>query len=195
METGKLYYQVLKENPKAVEQLERLVREFPQSQLVPEALYTLARACREVQGCDPGKYKSQLLAQYPKSPYSRLVGAGQAPGADSTAQAGAQAIELIASAADTTVSRAYGQAYLNYQAGQYQQAMTSLDELMLAYPNTVYLDKITIVKALCLLKLDPASPQIDTLLKEFSEKFAQSELLPFAEHLRKTLEERRKTGQ
>jgi tetratricopeptide (TPR) repeat protein len=195
METGKLYYQVLKENPKAVEQLERLVREFPQSQLVPEALYTLARACREVQGCDPEKYKSQLLAQYPKSPYSRLVGAGQAPGADSTAQAGAQAIELIASAADTTVSRAYGQAYLNYQAGQYQQAMTSLDELMLAYPNTVYLDKITIVKALCLLKLDPASPQIDTLLKEFSEKFAQSELLSFAEHLRKTLEERRKTGQ
>jgi outer membrane protein assembly factor BamD (BamD/ComL family) len=195
METGKLYYQVLKESPKAVEQLERLVREFPQSQLVPEALYTLARACREVKGCDPEKYKSQLLAQYPKSPYSRLIGASQAAGADSAAQATPQAIELIASAADTTVSRAYGQAYLDYQAGQYQQAMASLDELMLAYPNTVYLDKITIVKALCLLKLDPASPQIDTLLKEFPEKFAQSELLSFAEHLRKTLEERRKTGQ
>ena len=194
METGKLYYQVLKENPKALEQLDRLVREFPQTQFAPEALYTLLRVCREVKGCEPDKYKAQLLEKYPKSPYTRLLNA-KPSGNDSTTQAGPEAISLIASAADTTVSRAYGNAYLAYQAGQYQQSLANLDELMMSYPNTIHLDKITIVKVMCQLKLNPASPEAEASLKDFSANFAQSELVPFAQQLLKTIEERRKGGQ
>ncbi|MCU0450069.1 MAG: tetratricopeptide repeat protein [Bernardetiaceae bacterium] len=179
MKTGRLYHQSFKESQKAVVQLERLVTEFPKSEFVPEALYTLYLACKEPRSnCDPAKYQQQLTSRFPNSPYARLLGTKPQPGQTSE-EVEPTAMALVASPTDTLAAKQYSQAYQLYQQNNYQQALTTLDQTARQYPSTIHTDKIVLLKALCQLGLDPASPEASRALNEFAKKFPKSELNDF----------------
>ena len=73
MNSGKAYAERLLDEPRATEAYEALLKRYPGSDLVPEALYNLYRVNRKSNGARSEVYRQQLLQQYPESEYARIL--------------------------------------------------------------------------------------------------------------------------
>ena len=73
MNSGKAYAERLLDEPRATEAYEALIKRYPKSDLVPEALYNLYRVNKQTNGARSEVYRQQLLQQYPESEYARIL--------------------------------------------------------------------------------------------------------------------------
>jgi tetratricopeptide (TPR) repeat protein len=176
MELGKIYQQMLKKNRQAYDAYNRVIKEFPQSNALPEALYALVRICTEEPFCNESAYKDQLTNKYPQSVYTRLLGASA--GSDMPTQEGS----VLAS---REVDQQYQQAYMLYKQGQYQAALDLLNRLRQNNPANNLMDKIDYVRAVSMLSLNPSSPDALNILKSFENSYPQSALLSMVQALLK----------
>jgi tetratricopeptide (TPR) repeat protein len=73
LNAGKAYAERLTDFPRATETYESLITRYPQSELIPEALYNLYRVNRENNGARSEVYRQRLLQQFPESEYARIL--------------------------------------------------------------------------------------------------------------------------
>jgi outer membrane protein assembly factor BamD (BamD/ComL family) len=63
----------LLDQERATETYESLIKRYPKSELVPEALYNLYRVNKQNNGARSEVYRQQLLQQYPESEFARIL--------------------------------------------------------------------------------------------------------------------------
>lgn len=119
-ELGKLLYFDLKETEKSIENLETLVREYPNSLRKPEAYYLLYLAQKEKQG-NSQQYVSRLNREFPESQYTFSV---NNPDAES------------GNLAYVESSKRYEQAYNAYYDGEYESSKIIIKSALEEYPLT-----------------------------------------------------------
>ena len=73
MNAGKAYSERLLDQERATETFESLIKRYPESELVPEALYNLYRINKQTNGARSEVYRQQLLLKYPESEYARIL--------------------------------------------------------------------------------------------------------------------------
>ena len=73
LNAGRAYSDRLLDIERATETYESLIKRYPESELVPEALYNLYRVNKENNGARSEVYRQRLLQQYPESEYARIL--------------------------------------------------------------------------------------------------------------------------
>jgi outer membrane protein assembly factor BamD (BamD/ComL family) len=73
LNAGRAYSDRLLDMERATETYESLIKRYPESELVPEALYDLYRVNKENNGARSEVYRQRLLQQYPESEYARIL--------------------------------------------------------------------------------------------------------------------------
>ncbi len=119
-ELGKLLYFDLKETEQSIENLETLVREYPNSSRKPEAYYLLYLAQKDLGG-NSQQYVGRLNREFPDSQYTFSVNNPDAASGN---------LAYVES------SKKYEQAYNAYYDGQYQSSKTIIKSALEEYPLT-----------------------------------------------------------
>lgn len=146
---GKVYQENLKEYNMAVGYYEKLLAQYPESDLIPEAIFNLIR-CYEALN-NPGKVKelSALLnAKYPKSPFNMVIN-----NVDITENAGE----------NKKVVELYNKMYESYQAGRYKEAKAIKLEADKQYAGNSLQSKFDLLYAYCVARTDSLSVFLDLL--------------------------------
>ena len=73
LNAGKAYYEKIKDDEKATETLESMLKRFPEDELVPETLYTLYNINKESNSSKAETYRQRLLENYPQSEYAHIL--------------------------------------------------------------------------------------------------------------------------
>ena len=165
-EIGKIYDQKLEEPELAIASLERDVKDFPQYEKIPEALYNLCLLYRRKP--DNAAYercKSRLTGQFPESVFAKLI---LNP---NYLQENKQKNEII--------SELYRNAYDQYRAGMFIEASNGIAGIRKSYPKSDYEDKLAILSALITARTVDI-PAYVRELKAFQADFPKSPLQEFA---------------
>ena len=166
LEIGKIYDQKLEEPELAIAALERDVKEFPDYEKIPEALYNLCLLYRRKKDNDAfEKAKTQLISRFPESIYAKLI---LNP---NYLQENKQKNEII--------SGLYRNAYEQYKANMFIEASNGITSIRSTYPKSDFEDKLAILSALITARTVDIPTYINEL-KAFQQNFPKSPLQDFA---------------
>ena len=73
LNAGKAYSERISDKGKATETFESLMNRFPESELVPEALYNLYKVNQEANNSKSEAYRQRLLEKYPDNEFARIL--------------------------------------------------------------------------------------------------------------------------
>ncbi|MBB6326139.1 tetratricopeptide (TPR) repeat protein [Algoriphagus iocasae] len=165
-ELGKLLYFELKEIEASIDNLETLVREYPNSSRKPEAYYLLYLAQRD-RGGNFQQYVGRLNNEFPNSQYTYSVNNPDAASGN---------LAYLAS------SKNYELAYNAYYNGNYQEARKIIQETLEEYPLTRNTERILLLDIMVTGKLD--SRQVyRNRLEAFIENSKEEELRELARNM------------
>lgn len=137
-ELGKLYYFELDEVAKGIQNLEQVIRDFPESRFRPEAYYILYLVAKE-NGGNATVYSARLNAEYPDSQFTFSVNNPDAASGN---------MAYLAS------SKNYEQAYAQYYSGAYTQARELIKETLSQYPLTRNTERLLLLDIMVTGKLE-----------------------------------------
>jgi tetratricopeptide (TPR) repeat protein len=137
-ELGKLLYFDFEEFESSIDNLETLIRTFPNTIRKPEAYYILYLAQKDSNG-NFEQYVSRLNREFPESQYTYSVNNPNA------ASGNIAALES---------SKGYEQAYNSYYSGQYQQARQVIKSTLEEYPLTRNTEKLLLLDIMVTGKLE-----------------------------------------
>lgn len=137
-ELGKLLYFDFKEIEPSIDNLETLIRTYPNTLRKPEAYYLLYLAQRDSNG-NFEQYVGRLNREFPESQYTFSVNNPNA------ASGNLAALES---------SKGYEQAYNAYYSGQYQQARQVVKTTLEEYPLTRNTEKLLLLDIMVTGKLE-----------------------------------------
>lgn len=137
-ELGKLLYFDFKEIDSSIENLEKLIKGYPNTPRKPEAYYLLYLGAKD-SGGNFQNYITRLNQEYPESQYTYSVNNPNA------ASGNLAALES---------SKGYEQAYNSYYAGQYQEARQTLKSTLERYPLTRNTEKLLLLDIMVTGKLE-----------------------------------------
>lgn len=137
-ELGKLLYFDFKEIDPSIDNLETLIRTYPNTIRKPEAYYLLYLGQKD-SGGNFEQYVGRLNREYPESQYTYSVNNPDA------ASGNLAALES---------SKGYEQAYNSYYAGQYQQARQKVKATLEEYPLTRNTEKLLLLDIMVTGKLE-----------------------------------------
>lgn len=137
-ELGKLLYFDFKEVDPSIDNLETLIRTYPETIRKPEAYYLLYLGQKD-SGGNFEQYVGRLNREYPESQYTYSVNNPDA------ASGNLAALES---------SKGYEQAYDSYYAGQYQQARQQVKATLEEYPLTRNTEKLILLDIMVTGKLE-----------------------------------------
>jgi outer membrane protein assembly factor BamD (BamD/ComL family) len=166
LEIGKIYDQKLEEPDLAIAALERDVKDFPNYEKIPEALYNLCLLYRKKQdNASFDRCKNLLLSRHPESVFAKLIVN------PNYLQENKQKNEII--------SELYRNAYEQYRANMFIEASNGIASIRSSYPKSDFEDKLAILSAL----ITARTVDIPTYVKElkaFQGNFPKSPLQDFA---------------
>ena len=137
-ELGKLLYFDFKEINSSIENLEKLIKGYPNTPRKPEAYYLLYLGEKD-SGRNFEQYATRLNQEYPGSQYTYSVNNPDA------ASGNLAALES---------SKGYEQAYNSYYSGQYQQARQTVKSTLEKYPLTRNTEKLLLLDIMVTGKLE-----------------------------------------
>ncbi|MEN0049474.1 MAG: tetratricopeptide repeat protein [Bacteroidota bacterium] len=115
-ELGVLYRERLENLEKAIETLEKLLREFPETRRKAEALYNLHLAHKDLgRQVNAQRYLDQLIKEFPDSPFTKVL----------TDPNYAQKVD----AEERELNDFYDQTYQRFSEGKYQEAHNLLQQV------------------------------------------------------------------
>lgn len=169
-ELGKIYRFKLEEPENTVKYLELMMKKFPKSEFIPEALYLLHLTAQDLNSpIEASRYKQKLITQYPNSSYAKRL-------TDPDWLKKAQA-------AQAEVDSAYQETYELYRYREYEEALTKIEETLTIYPDNLIEDRFVFLRHLIQVKMDEDKESFANRLKEFIQKYPESELVEYARDL------------
>ncbi|EIM75054.1 hypothetical protein A3SI_14494 [Nitritalea halalkaliphila LW7] len=136
-ELGKLLHFSFKAHESAIDNLEKLLQDFPETSKRPETYYTLYLAHRELG--KPSDYQARLNAEFPRSPFTFSVNNPNQP---------------TGNLAYLESSRLYDRAYTAYQERAYEEAKGLVTEALEKYPLTRNTDRLVLLDIMLSGKLE-----------------------------------------
>ncbi len=133
LNAGRAYSDRLLDQDRATETYESLIKRYPGSELVPEALYNLYRVNKENNGARSEVYRQRLLQQYPESEYARIL---SDPAYYEKKMAEMKMAEKL-----------YNDAYTAYNEERFQDAITLCADGLLKYPQDQLAPKFQLLHA------------------------------------------------
>jgi len=166
---GKIYIFRLDECKDALDMFDRLVRDFPENEDCPEALY-IAYQTAEKKGCaDPAHYKDLLVSKYPNSLFGKLI----------LDKDYLKKQEL----ADKKAEGLYQKAYQFYLAGDYANCRASTKEIAEQHPESSLGDKVRLLNANATYKMTEDAEKYRTMLTSIISDYPESEVAQMASNL------------
>jgi tetratricopeptide (TPR) repeat protein len=133
LDAAKAYYERIADTAMATETLEQLINRFPESPLVPEALYNLYNINKQKNSIKAEAYRQRLLERFPESEFGRIL---SDPSYFEKKMADIKITELL-----------YEEAYNNYSAGLYNDAITQTASALEKYPRNELAPKFLLLHA------------------------------------------------
>ena len=133
LNAGRAYSDRLLDQERATETYESLIKRYPESELVPEALYHLYRVNKENNGARSEVYRQRLLQQYPENEYARIL---SDPAYYEKKMAEMKMAEKV-----------YNEAYVAYNEERFQDAISICAEGLQKYPQDQLAPKFQLLHA------------------------------------------------
>ena len=133
LNAGRAYSDRLLDQERATETYESLIKRYPESELVPEALYNLYRVNKENNGARSEVYRQRLLQQYPENEYARIL---SDPAYYEKKMAEMKMAEKV-----------YNEAYTAYNEERFQDAISICAEGLQKYPQDQLAPKFQLLHA------------------------------------------------
>ncbi len=169
-ELGKLLFFDLKETPQSIDNLETLIRNYPESIRKPEAYYLLYLSQKENAG-NFQQYVGRLNREFPESPYTFFVNNPDAASGN---------VAYLES------SQNYEQAYNAYYTGQYQQARTIIQSTLEQYPLTRNTERLLLLDIMVTGKLE-SRDRFKNRLESYIQNTKDESLVSLAQNMLKPL--------
>ncbi|WP_111670852.1 type IX secretion system periplasmic lipoprotein PorW/SprE [Algoriphagus litoralis] len=169
-ELGKLLYFDFEELESSIDNLETLIRTFPNTIRKPEAYYLLYLAQKDSKG-NFEQYVGRLNREFPDSQYTYSVNNPDA------ASGNLAALES---------SKGYEQAYNSYYAGQYQQARQVIKSTLEEYPLTRNTEKLLLLDIMVTGKLE-SKERFKGRLESYIENTKDEALVSLARNMLRPL--------
>lgn len=169
-ELGKLLYFDLEEVEASIDNLEVLVREYPNSNRKPEAYYLLYLAQKD-RGGNFQQYISRLNREFPESQYTFSVNNPDAASGN---------LAYLAS------SKNYEQAYDMYYAGQYRKARQLIQRTLEEYPLTRNTERLLLLDIMVTGKIE-SKERFRGRLEAYIENSQDEQLVELARNMLKPL--------
>jgi tetratricopeptide (TPR) repeat protein len=171
-EVGKIYNLQLEENDNAIKRFKELLERFPQTQYEPEVLYQLFLLFKD-QPTVSTNYGNELKNKYPESIYAKLVDNPLYREEDF--------------AANELLKRTYKKLYRQYEYGDYENVMYSVDSLIKLYPDYNFTDNVALLRVLCIGKTEE-DYNYQYALGAFLDEYPESDLKEYVQKLLITTE-------
>jgi tetratricopeptide (TPR) repeat protein len=154
---GKIYAQKFGDNQKAKIYYQKLLNEHPRSIYEPEVLYFMT-----LDQQDPvnNVFAQKLITDHPYSSFTRQLKKGG---------------QKFTKDKETEVAGFYSEVFRNYESGQYQETLKSLEEGLNKYLGSQIEDKLAMLRLLTLQKLG-LKDQFIISLNDFLRSYPTSEL-------------------
>lgn len=169
-ELGKLLYFDLKEIEPSIDNLETLIRDFPNSTRKPEAYYLLYLGQKD-SGGNFEQYVGRLNREFPESQYTFSVNNPDA------ASGNLAALES---------SKGYEEAYNAYYSGQYQKARQVVKSTLEEYPLTRNTEKLLLLDIMVTGKLE-SRDRFKSRLESYIENTKDQALVSLARNMLRPL--------
>ncbi|NEM96557.1 type IX secretion system periplasmic lipoprotein PorW/SprE [Pontibacter burrus] len=158
---GNIYYQNLHENAKAAETFEQLLQRFPSTEHAAETYYALYLIYDKANDNRKQAYYNKIKQQFPGSAFAQLVDDPEFS---------------VKNAAENVKARAlYDSAYTYYEAGNYKQAQTIVDQVVSQFPHNDIQDKAAYLEIMITARTK--EPQaLRAQLEQFRKEFPASPL-------------------
>lgn len=130
---GKAYSERIQDPNKASDMYESLIERFPESELVPEAMYNIYRVNKDINSPKAETYRQQLLSKYPDSEFALIL---SDPGYYEKKMADLKKAEVL-----------YQSAYSKYIQEQFSSSISECDEAIQKYPEDILVPKFLLLKA------------------------------------------------
>ncbi|MEN9958039.1 MAG: hypothetical protein RLZZ474_283 [Bacteroidota bacterium] len=163
-ELGKYCKTQMGENALAIQQLKRLLKEFPYSSFEAEALYLSYLSAENRQ--EKSTTRNVLFDRFPDSIYKLTI------------------LQLetgtLSDTKEVQAEKAYEAAYLLFKSNEFESALRACQQLRINYPGSKSEDKIVFLSALCQAGLKNTA-EYEKTLKQFVQLFPLSPLKAEAE--------------
>ncbi|OOG69327.1 lipopolysaccharide assembly protein LapB [Algoriphagus sp. A40] len=169
-ELGKLLYFDLKEIEPSIDNLETLIRDFPNTARKPEAYYLLYLGQKD-SGGNFEQYVGRLNREFPESQYTFSVNNPDA------ASGNLAALES---------SKGYEEAYNAYYSGQYQKARQVVKSTLEEYPLTRNTEKLLLLDIMVTGKLE-SRDRFKSRLESYIENTKDQALVSLARNMLRPL--------
>lgn len=139
LNAAKIYAEKINDQDKANETYEILLTRFPDSPLIPEALYELYRSNSSTNQVKAETYRQRLLEKYPQSEFARIL-------SDPDYYRNKMADKTVA-------EKLYEESYNLYQKEQFEEAITKINKALEQYPQSELAPKFMLLHAYCVARL------------------------------------------
>ncbi|MCV9388672.1 type IX secretion system periplasmic lipoprotein PorW/SprE [Reichenbachiella ulvae] len=166
---GNIYNFDLEEQQNAIDTFKELIRRFPETEYLHEVWYLLYLICQDVGNMTQSNfYKSELLNKAPESIYAKLI---INPNYKAESQIASEKLQLI-----------YKDAYSQYRLGNYEEALTLINDGLAKYPDNDFVDNMNLLKIIVHGKSESVY-QYEYELNNFLKEYSESELVPYVDSL------------
>jgi len=139
LNAGKAYSERIEDKVKATEMLEELTKRFPDSELIPEALYTLYRILKDENSTRAESYRQFLLQKYPDDEFARIL---SDPAYYEKKQADLKLNEKL-----------YEEAYNMYLSENFREAISQCEDALKKYPENTLAPKFMLLHSYSLARI------------------------------------------
>lgn len=139
LNAGKAYYEQISDPEKATDTFESLISRFPDSKLVPEALYNLYRINKEENNSRSETYRQRLLEKYPNSEFAKIL---SDPDYYEKKMADLKMAEKI-----------YQDAYFAYNNEAFNNSISLCDDALERYPGDILSPKFMLLRAYSIARI------------------------------------------
>ena len=165
---GGIYNFDLKEQTRAIETFETMLKRFPASEYTPEVLYLLYLIYQELDDSTYEQYRDRVLKEFPESLYAKLI---ENPN-----------YEEENNQASAMMKKMYKDVYMLYQAGDDSLAAVLAKAGLAKFPKNDFTDNMELLQIMILGKLD-GEARYQLALQQFIEKYPDSDVNEYANRL------------
>jgi len=174
----KAYAERIFDLDKANETLESLSRRFPDSDLLPEALYTLYRVNKETNSAKAETYRQSLLKKYPESEFARIL---SDPAYYEKKMADLKLAEKL-----------YEESYNAYNNENFNYAITVCDDGLIKFPQNLLAPKFLLLRAYSIARISDErsfKEELNNLIKTWPETAESKKAVEIIAFLNKKIPE------
>lgn len=167
-QSAMLFKEGLKDDARAIEQFEALVKAYPENEYILQSYYYLHQLYASIDKSKSTFYKQELLGKFPNSDYAKvLINPGYFR--DLSAQ-------------KSEIQSLYFDVYQAYENEQFHVSVNLSNRAIATYSDSVLIPKFEYIRALSIGRIEI----VDSLLismKRLVEKYPQSEVVPLAQNM------------